>query len=177
MEYSSWGFVTVSLGPMSSHDVEGFIRQAVELSKRAVENGNHPFGALLVSAEGEVLATAENTVNTDCDPTRHAELALVSDVSRRKIAVRTVATSTLYTSCEPCMMCCGALYWCGVRRVVYSCSHSTLAKHAGETMLVSSDTLLGPSNVTIVGPILEELGEAPHATYWKSLTHSTEELS
>jgi len=157
---------------MSHGEHEVFIRQAVDLSIKAVEQGNHPFGALLVSEEGEVLATSLNTVVTDCDPTRHAELSLVSDVCRRKIKV---ANSTLYTSCEPCMMCCGAIYWCGVRRIVFSCSHSSLAKHAGDALLVSSTSLLGPasaSGVTIVGPILEELGEEPHKTFWSSLVHT-----
>ena len=110
---------------------------------------------------------------TDCDPTRHAELSLVSDVCRRKIKV---ANSTLYTSCEPCMMCCGAIYWCGVRRIVFSCSHSSLAKHAGDALLVSSTSLLGPasaSGVTIVGPILEELGEEPQDILELASAHLT----
>jgi tRNA(Arg) A34 adenosine deaminase TadA len=151
----------------TSEHHEKFIRRAVELSKHAVCHGNHPFSAL-VSPEGEVLAEAENKVNTESDPTRHAELCLVSDISRSKFANDrdTLANSTLYTSCEPCMMCCGAIYWCGVRKIVYSCSHTTLAKWAGDGLLVSSRTLLGPSNVEITGPLLEELGEEPHTTYW-----------
>jgi tRNA(Arg) A34 adenosine deaminase TadA len=148
---------------------EKFIQKAVELSKKAVEAGNHPFGALLVSKDGEILLEAENTVVTDCDPTRHAELNLVSQMSRQNFDKSVIADAVLYTSCEPCMMCCGAIFWCGVRHVAYSCSHTTLAKWAGDDLLMSSRTLLG-TTVTIKGPILEENGEEPHKTFWKGYT-------
>ena len=156
----------------SQEEQEKFIRRAVELSHQAVKNGNHPFGALLVSAAGDVLLESCNSVNTDHDPTLHAELSLVSAASRKRISL---AGATLYTSCEPCMMCCGALFWCGIRRVVFSCSHETLAKHAGDALLMSSRTLLSASGVEIIGPVLESLGEEPHTTYWRSLGGQAEE--
>lgn len=152
---------------MATH--EPLTRRAIELAERAVQAGNHPFGALLVSSSGQVLIEAQNAVFTERDPTRHAELVLVSAASRT-LDRAAIADATLYTSCEPCMMCCGALYWCGVRRVVYSCSHTTLAKHAGAALLMASETLLGNDGVHVEGPILESLGEELHKTFWKSLS-------
>ena len=88
---------------------EPFIRRCVALAEEAVRRGNAPFGALLV-ADGQVRLTACNEVVTTSDSTRHAELALVSDACRRLDAA-VLARSTLYASTEPCVMCCGAIYW------------------------------------------------------------------
>ena len=103
---------------MSGHD--RYLRRAFELARRAIEHGNHPFGALLLS-DGKIVAEAENTVLVDKDPTQHAELRLVSSASR-KLSHAVILGSTLYTSTEPCAMCAGAIYWTGVRRVVFGTS-------------------------------------------------------
>src|SRR5215212_1670135 len=96
---------------------ERFIRQAIELAREARTHGNHPFGALLVVDERVVL-TAENAVNSERNPTAHAETNLVQKAIR-EVAPDQIARATLYTSCEPCAMCTGAIYWAGVRSVVY----------------------------------------------------------
>ncbi|MER3462534.1 MAG: nucleoside deaminase, partial [Armatimonadota bacterium] len=99
---------------MTVKDLE-FLRQAVEVARRARANGNHPFGALLVDAEGKVLLEAENTVQTERDCTGHAELNLMR-LASRSYDPGFLATCTLYTSTEPCAMCSGAIYWGNVRR-------------------------------------------------------------
>jgi tRNA(Arg) A34 adenosine deaminase TadA len=105
---------------------ESFTRQAIALSVSAVEHGNHPFGALLVSKDGEVLLTAENTVNaSNNDITRHAELNLIS-MATQKFGRETLGECTLYTSCEPCLMCTGAFRWSGIRQLVYALTNETL---------------------------------------------------
>ena len=93
------------------------LSEAVALAARARENGNHPFGALLVTADG-VIVRAENTVLTSGDPTGHAETNLVRESAF--LGPERLATSTLYTSTEPCAMCCGAIFWAGIRTVVYA---------------------------------------------------------
>jgi tRNA(Arg) A34 adenosine deaminase TadA len=106
---------------------EAFIRQAIELSLSAVEHGNHPFGACLVSEDGQVLLTAENTVRVpNTDVTRHAELNLIS-MATQKFSQDILKKCTLYTSCEPCLMCTGAFRWSGIRQLVYALSSETLA--------------------------------------------------
>ena len=92
---------------------EQFARQAIELARQARSAGNHPFGALLV-VDGKVALTAQNTVSTDRDPTAHAETNLVSKAIRH-LSPDQIRRSVLYTSCEPCAMCVGKMYWAGIR--------------------------------------------------------------
>jgi len=97
---------------------ERFAKQAIELAREARLAGNHPFGALLV-LDGTVVLTAGNTVGTDRDPTAHAETNLVA-AAIRHLAPDQIRRSVLYTSCEPCAMCVGKIYWAGIRSVVYA---------------------------------------------------------
>jgi tRNA(Arg) A34 adenosine deaminase TadA len=93
---------------------ERFAREAIELARQARAAGNHPFGALLV-IDSEVVLTAQNTVFTDRDPTAHAETNLVSRAIR-ELSPDRIRRSVLYTSCEPCAMCVGKMYWAGYDR-------------------------------------------------------------
>ena len=104
---------------------EKFIRQAIEIAANARKNGNHPFGALLVDPAGRVMITAENTVNKTHDATRHAELNLVQ-LASAKFSAEELSKATLYTSTEPCLMCCGAIHWAAIPAVVFGCSAKML---------------------------------------------------
>lgn len=111
---------------ISNNVHEPFIRQAIELSVSAVEHGNHPFGAVLVAKDGQVLLTAENTYCTsNNDATQHAELNLIS-IATRKFSQNILEQCTLYASCEPCIMCTGAFLWSGIRQLVYALPNETL---------------------------------------------------
>ncbi len=83
---------------------------------QARESGNHPFGAVLV-LDGKIVLRAKNTVNTDRDPTAHAETNLMTKAIRN-LSPEEIRRSTLYTSCEPCDMCTGKIYWAGIRSVI-----------------------------------------------------------
>jgi tRNA(Arg) A34 adenosine deaminase TadA len=96
----------------------GHLRRALALAREAREQGNAPFGAVLVDGDGRVLAEGKNTVTTERDLTGHAETNLVRAASRT-VDASTFASSTLYSSAEPCAMCSGAIFWAGVGRVVY----------------------------------------------------------
>lgn len=98
---------------------EKFLRQAIAVAQRARDNGNHPFGAVLVDEKGVVLLEGENTVNTARDATGHAELNLVRAASQG-FDTAMLAKCTLYSSTEPCPMCSGGIYWAGIGRVVYA---------------------------------------------------------
>lgn len=145
---------------------EAFMQQALRLAEQAVQHGNHPFGALLVSGD-EVLLSAENAVNTEQDVTRHAELVLVSRASQT-LAPDVLANCTLYTSTEPCAMCAAAIYWAGIARVVYACSAETLGEIAGSGFIVPSREIFGRGlpAVEVVGPILEAQAAQLHRTFW-----------
>jgi len=92
---------------------EAHMREAFALARRARAHGNRPFGALLVAGNGAVLAAAENSQLTDEQVLAHAEMNLLRRVSR-ELTPDVLASSTLYTSAEPCAMCAGAIFWSGV---------------------------------------------------------------
>lgn len=146
-------------------DDVAFIRQALEVAVQAARRGDHAFGAVLV-CDGQVILTAGNTVNTDRDVTRHAELNLISRAAQA-FPAEVLARSTLYTSTEPCVMCTGALYWAGVARVVYSCSAAALAQHVGGDWAVPCRDVLTRlhSAMQVAGPVLEAEGLAVHTQF------------
>jgi len=94
------------------------LRRAIELARLAREHGNHPFGALLVDAKGNVVLEAENTVRTDKDVTAHAETNLMR-LATARFDRDFLGRCTLYTSTEPCAMCAGALVHARIKRLVY----------------------------------------------------------
>ncbi len=91
------------------------LRAAIALSAEARDAGNMPYGALLVAADGRVLAVARNTQVSERHCTGHAETNLMREATHRFDAA-TLAGSTVYASGEPCAMCAGAIYWGGIRR-------------------------------------------------------------
>ena len=145
---------------------EVFAKQAIELAREARRAGNHPFGALLV-LDGQVVLTAVNTVGTDADPTAHAETNLVAEAIRR-LTPDQRRRSVLYTSCEPCAMCVGKMYWAGIRSVVYALAAEELALLAGRDFLIPCrelfDRALEP--VTVTGPLLRDQARDVHLGFW-----------
>lgn len=103
-----------------------FMKEAIRLSRLAVEHGNEPFGAVLVK-DGAIVYSNENQIYTHSDPTFHAEAGLL-----RRFCGETQITDlheyTLYSSCEPCFMCCGAMVWTKLGRLVYGASDMDLCK-------------------------------------------------
>ena len=108
---------------------EIFMKKAIELSKLAVEHGNEPFGAVLVK-DDQIVFTNENQIYTATDPTFHAEAGLI-----RRFCAETHITDlseyTLYSSCEPCFMCSGAMVWVKLGRLVYGASNIDLENILG----------------------------------------------
>jgi tRNA(Arg) A34 adenosine deaminase TadA len=147
-----------------------YILQCYQLADEAVADGNHPFGAVLV-LDGRVIATAKNQVVTSNDPTRHAEMVLLT-TGLPKLSVADASRSVLYSSTEPCMMCAAAIYWSAVSTVVYGCSAAALASATGGDFLAPSRDIFvrGERQITVIGPILEAEGLAKHLGYWKRNT-------
>src|SRR3954469_18566154 len=149
---------------MESH--EPFLREAIALSKSAMERGDEPFGSVLVK-DGEVILRAENTVFTGHDMTNHAEMNLVK-LAAQRYEPAFFADCTLYTSTEPCAMCAGAIYWSGIGRMVFACSETRLGEIAGIGLNVPSRAVLqtGARIVTVDGPNIEEEAAAVHQEFW-----------
>jgi tRNA(Arg) A34 adenosine deaminase TadA len=101
---------------------EALLRRAIELAREAREEyGNPPFGSLLADADGQVLVEDRNTSLTDDDITAHPELKLARWAARN-LAPEVAATTTMFTSTQPCGMCAGAIERSGLGRVVYALS-------------------------------------------------------
>jgi tRNA(Arg) A34 adenosine deaminase TadA len=151
---------------------EGHLRQAIDVARRSVEHGNLPFGAVLVDGDDRVVLEAENTSVTEHDPTGHAETNLMREAGRR-FEPDYLAGCTMYTSCEPCAMCAGAVYWVGVRRVVFALDIPGLDAIVGgdprnPTPHLRADVVLngGKFPIALEGPALLEEARALHAGAW-----------
>ena len=148
------------------------LRRAIELARLAREHGNHPFGALLVDAKGNVVLEAENTVRTDKDVTAHAETNLMRMATAR-FDRDFLGRCTLYTSTEPCAMCAGAIYWGNIRHVVFGLSQEQIhAISAGnpdnmQLQLSSREVFArGDHPVEVSGPHLPKESAAVHDGFW-----------
>lgn len=150
------------------------LRAAIALASEAKARGKHPFGALVVAADGEILAQAGNASGwPDGDATQHAELIAVGQASRRFPPER-LAHATLYSSAEPCAMCAGAVYWSGISRVVYALSEKGLLKLTGDhpenpTLSLPCREVFarGQRRIEVFGPALEEEAAAAHLGFWR----------
>ncbi len=141
------------------------LRRAMALAREAREEGNAPFGAVLLGAVGQALAEGKNTVTTEDDVTGHAETNLIRGACRLHDA-ETLAASTLYASAEPCAMCSGAIFWSGVGRVVYGLGADRIYEMSppdeeSPVMRLSCREALaaGTRPTEVVGPALEEEAE------------------
>lgn len=135
---------------------EKYMREAIRLSALAVEHGNEPFGAVLVK-DDEIVFTNENQIYTRTDPTFHAEAGLF-----RRFCAETHITDLsdymLYSSCEPCFMCCGAMVWMKLSRLVYGASDIELCDILGEKGAECCKTVfaLSPWKPTVSAGVLRE---------------------
>jgi tRNA(Arg) A34 adenosine deaminase TadA len=140
---------------MKSH--EEYMRRANRLALQAAHKGNEPFGALLVH-EDKIIAEGENTIITDEDFTRHAELNLVVAASRT-LPPEILEESTLYASTAPCLMCAAAIWKAGIRRVVYGVTYDTFSNLVPGTyryVSIEEAFKLLQTPIETLGGVLEE---------------------
>ncbi|MBR6441024.1 MAG: nucleoside deaminase [Bacteroidales bacterium] len=95
-----------------------FMREAIRLADESVAAGGGPFGAVIVK-DGEIVAGASNRVTLDNDPTAHAEVNAIRQACQR-LGTFDLKGCVIYSSCEPCPMCLGAIYWAGIDRIYYA---------------------------------------------------------
>jgi tRNA(Arg) A34 adenosine deaminase TadA len=136
------------------------LRRAIELAGEARRAGDMPFGSLLVGPAGDVLAEDRNTVLTDRDVTAHPELKLARWAGR-ELTPDIARDTTMYTSCEPCPMCRGAIARSGLGRVVFALSGEQLGE-------LRPPGAAGPdaAEVRYEGPALREEAQVPVRGYY-----------
>lgn len=150
---------------------EGYLREAIDVAREARARRNHPFGAVLVTADGRVIR-GHNTVVAEHDPTGHAESNLVR-IAARELSDAELRGSTLYTSTEPCAMCAGAIYWARIPRMVFALSERGLIDIVSAVSdepvldLPSRDVFArGGTHVDVAGPALEAEAASVHDGFW-----------
>ncbi len=94
-----------------------YMRRAIALADESVRRGGGPFGAVIVK-DGVIIAEGSNSVTILNDPTAHAEVSAIREACRQ-LGTFHLDGCTIYTSCEPCPMCLGAIYWAGIKQIFY----------------------------------------------------------
>lgn len=151
-----------------------YLMQAIDWSRTARDRGNRPFGAVIISADGAMIAEAYCNTSETGDCTGHAETNAVrraTPTTRREV----LATSTLYSSGEPCVMCAGAIFWSGIRRVVFGIDAVSLRVFRGEVAeqrdaeLSCRDVFAAsPYAIECIGPVMLAEASEPHVGFWKT---------
>ena len=103
---------------------EFFMRRAIELAQTGVDAGG-PFGAVVV-LDGKIVGEGYNQVTPTNDPTAHAEIVAIRNACQ-KLKSFQLDECVLYTSCEPCPMCLGAIYWARPKEIFFACTHTDAA--------------------------------------------------
>jgi tRNA(Arg) A34 adenosine deaminase TadA len=149
-----------------------FLRRSFEVARRSLAHGNHPFAAILVDEQQQVLIEVENGYMPSHDGTAHAERLLATKACTT-LPPDVLAKATLYSSAEPCAMCAGAIYWAGIGRVVYGLSEHRLRALTGDhpenpTLDLPCREVFGRGQraTEVVGPLLEDEAAALHDGVW-----------
>ena len=104
-----------------------YMLDAIELSKNNIQQGGGPFGAVIVK-DGIIISAEANSVTNDNDPTAHAEINAIRKACKN-LKTFDLSGCTIYTSCEPCPMCLGVIYWAHIDRVFYGNSKADATKY------------------------------------------------
>jgi tRNA(Arg) A34 adenosine deaminase TadA len=139
---------------------ERHLRRAIELAAAARAAGDMPFGSLLVGPGGDVLVEARNTVITGDDITAHPELKLARWAGQQ-LDAGTARRTTMYTSCEPCPMCTGAIARSGLGRVVFA-----LAGEQLEQLKPPGSVSPDAASIAFEGPALFDEARVPIDGYY-----------
>lgn len=104
-----------------------FMQRAIELAEQGMnQNSGGPFGAVVVK-NNEIIAEGYNKVTSTNDPTAHAEIVAIKKACE-KLGVHQLEDCIIYTSCEPCPMCLGAIYWARPKSVYFACNREDASK-------------------------------------------------
>ena len=122
---------------------EAFMREAIKLSAESVRSGGGPFGAVIVR-NGEIIARGENRVTVCNDPTAHAEVSAIREAAAR-LGTYDLSGCEIYSSCEPCPMCLGAIYWARLDKLYYAGTRADAANVGFDDAHIYEELPLEPS--------------------------------
>ena len=141
-----------------------FMRQAIQLAIDNIKNSGGPFGAVIVK-DGKVIATGVNRVTANNDPTAHAEITAIRQACE-KLGTFSLEGCDIYSSCEPCPMCLGAIYWAHLNHLYYGANKHDAAAAGFDDQFIYEE-LERPSTTRRLKTVslLEEEAKAPF-TLW-----------
>ncbi len=149
---------------MAWQEHEYYLKKCIELSKKALESGNLPFGAILVDSYGRIILEGANNERTESDYTGHGEMVLIRKAAKL-YSKDYLGCCTLYSNCEPCVMCAGAIYYSNVGRVVFAITDEMYREMTGDKsyplMKMTSRDLFanGGKKIETIGPFEQLTGE------------------
>lgn len=142
--------------------------RAVELAMKSISVGGGPFGAV-ITLNDKIISEAYNRVVLSRDPTAHAEVLAIRQAASL-LRTHNLDKCILYTSCEPCPMCLGAIYWAGIKKVFYSCDRSDAEKAGFSDNFIYEEISLDPENRKISFIRIDEAGGREVFRSWDKLT-------
>lgn len=154
------------------HNHTKYMRMAIDLANKNIQNGGGPFGAVIVR-QNEVVGAGANQVTNHNDPTAHAEILAIREASQN-LNDYNLSDCTLYTTCEPCPMCLGAIYWARIPHVFFGNNRQDAAGIGFDDEFIYKEIQLPLQKRSILMEPM--LGEEAIATFkqWANLPHKTE---
>lgn len=151
---------------------EELMRRAIILSIKSVGKGGGPFGAV-IAKDGEIIAEGNNQVTLHLDPTAHAEVTAIRKAAK-KLDTFDLSGCEIYTSCEPCPMCLGSIYWAHLDKIYYANDRKDAASVGFDDDFIYEELSLRPEERKKPSEVLlrEEAMEA--FRQWASKTDKTE---
>ena len=150
---------------------EELMRKAIELSVKNVAEGGGPFGAV-IAKDGEIIATGVNRVTADHDPTAHAEVSAIREAAR-KLGTFDLGGCEIYSSCEPCPMCLGAID-ARLDRLYYGNDKHDAAAIGFDDAFIYKELDLEPENRRLESQRLLSREAIKAFEAWQSKTDKTE---
>lgn len=150
-----------------------FMKEAIRIAVENVENKTGgPFGAVVVK-EGKIIASSGNTVVPDNDPTAHAEVNAIRKACRGLKSFQLTGCE-IYSSCEPCPMCLGAIYWARPKAVYYACTKEDAAEGGFDDSFIYKEIVLDGSRRFIPFVNQKEEGAGKEFELWRSINDKVE---
>ena len=119
-----------------------FLQKAIEIAGNGIQEGGGPFGAI-ITRNGKIIAEAHNRVVLNSDPTAHAEVLAIR-AAAAFLKSHELGDCIIYTSCEPCPMCLGAIYWAGIKKVIYACDRTDAEAAGFSDKMIYEELILDP---------------------------------
>ena len=150
---------------------KSFLSKAIEIAGYSLENGGGPFGAVIVR-NGKIISEAYNRVVLNNDPTAHAEILAIRQASS-VLRSYDLTGCTLYSSCEPCPMCLGAIYWSGIKKIVYASGRNDAAGAGFNDDLIYNEIMLDPGKRKVTFLYLPDSGAKEIFNKWEEMENKT----